>query len=220
MKRTLQEELNRFKQIDSYRKSLTEQAASLPAAPVTNEAPPTDLPPVETAPPPPDNLGGDETAPLDSTLPPSEDSIPPSTMDNNSAPEEIDVTDIVKSSKKLDKNLATQGHSLDAQNQKLDQLMSTITNLEAKLGNIESLNQKVEDLNTKIETLRPPTPVEKLEMRSLDSYPYNQKLTDYWQEKTEDMNANTTKGYEITTDDIGNFNDTDIKQSLTDFGEQ
>jgi len=220
MKRTLQEELNRFKQIDSYRKSLTEQAAPLPAAPVTNELPPADLPPVETAPPPPDNeLGGDETAPIDSALPPPVDSTP-LPADNTSAPEEIDVTDIVKTSKKLDKNLSTQGHSLDAQNQKLDQLMSTITNLEAKLGNIESLNQKVEDLSTKIETLRPPTPVEKLEMRSLDSYPYNQKLTDYWQEKTEDMDANTTKGYEITTDDVGNFNDTDIKQSLTDFGEQ
>ena len=42
------------------------------------------------------------------------------------------------------------------------------------------------------------TPEEKLELRSLDSYPFNMKLTDYWEEKAaKDKNYKITNGEEM-----------------------
>ena len=38
-------------------------------------------------------------------------------------------------------------------------------------------------LKAKIEKYKPKSPEQKLELRSLDSYPYNQKLTDFFDDK-------------------------------------
>ena len=47
---------------------------------------------------------------------------------------------------------------------------------------MDQVINKIEDLEKEIEK-RNPTPVEKLEMMSLDSFPYSVKLTDYWADK-------------------------------------
>ena len=59
---------------------------------------------------------------------------------------------------------------------------------------------------------RNPTQTEKLNLRSLDSYPFNVKPTDYWDEKAKqggyeaysDNEEPTTQEYVITNDDVDN----------------
>jgi hypothetical protein len=56
---------------------------------------------------------------------------------------------------------------------------------------MDSISNKIETLEKEI-IKRNPTPVEKLEMRSMSSFPYNIKLTDYWKD---------VDGYDATSDD-------------------
>lgn len=88
---------------------------------------------------------------------------------------EVDVTDIVKDTKETKE-------AVNSGNQKVDELLTKLSDLETKLASMNDLVSKIEELETQIEK-RNPTPEEKLEMRSLDSFPYNLKLTDYWSEK-------------------------------------
>ena len=55
-------------------------------------------------------------------------------------------------------------------------------------------------------------------LRSLDSYPYNQKLTDYFQDKEEDLEK-TGKEYTLTVDDVESFSDAEIKKTFNKFGQ-
>lgn len=88
---------------------------------------------------------------------------------------EVDVTDIVKNTKETKQ-------AVDSGNQKVDELLTKLSDLETKLASMNDLVNKIEQLENEIEK-RNPTPEEKLEMRSFDSFPYNLKLTDYWSEK-------------------------------------
>ena len=62
---------------------------------------------------------------------------------------------------------------------------------------------------------RNPTPVEKLSLRSGNGYPFNQTPDEYWKEKEatsnysteDDENGVNDKIYQITKDEIDNFND-------------
>jgi hypothetical protein len=69
------------------------------------------------------------------------------------------------------------------------------------------------------------TPEEKLELRSLDSYPFNMKLTDYWEEKAaKDKNYRISSGesfedgekkeYVITPEMIKDINSIEIRDSF------
>ncbi len=88
---------------------------------------------------------------------------------------EVDVTDIVKDTKETKE-------AVNSGNQKVDELLNKLNDLETKLSSMNDLVNKIEELENEIEK-RNPTPEEKLEMRSFDSYPYNLKLTDYWADK-------------------------------------
>ena len=44
---------------------------------------------------------------------------------------------------------------------------------------MDTILNKINDLEQKVEKYRQKSPEEKLQLRSLDSYPYNQKLTDF-----------------------------------------
>jgi hypothetical protein len=64
--------------------------------------------------------------------------------------------------------------------------------------------------------MRPKTPQEKLELRSLDSGPFNQKLSDFFTDKQEDFEK-TGKEYVLTTDDVEQYSGNQIKDSFTDY---
>lgn len=92
--------------------------------------------------------------------------------------EEIDVTAIVKGSDEA-KEMAQQAVTVGQQNSSyLQSLTDKLSNLEAQLSKMDDIANKIGKLEQDIKT-----PEEKLELRSLDSYPFNMKLSDYWEEK-------------------------------------
>ena len=128
---------------------------------------------------------------------------------------ELDVTELVKGSEEAKQ-------SADAANEKIDQLMSMVGNLEGQLQSMEAISDKIESLEGELEK-RAPTPEEKIEMRSLDSYPYNLKLTDFWgdQEGKYDVlnkdDEEEPKEYVLTKDDVGSdYSEVNMKTSLDD----
>ena len=102
------------------------------------------------------------------------------------------------------------------------------TRIEKLLGAIETLqglfdrnNQEIEDLKKEFEK-RNPTQTEKLNLRSLDSYPFKVKPTDYWADKAKDSNYSaysdngepTSMEYVITNDDVDDFNEREMNDSF------
>jgi Skp family chaperone for outer membrane proteins len=114
--------------------------------------------------------------------------------------EEIDVTAIVNSSDEA-KEMAQQAVTVGQENSSyLQSLTDKLSNLEAQLSKMDTIASKIGKLEQDIKT-----PEERLELRSLDSYPFNQKLSDYWEEK-----AKTDDRYRISTGE--NFEDGQQKE--------
>lgn len=124
--------------------------------------------------------------------------------------EEVDVTQIVQGTDDA-KEAAEEASS------KTDDLMAKFDELERRISNMDKINHKIEDLEKEI-VKRNPTPVEKLEMRSMDSYPYNIKLTDYWKNIDGydiDQDDKEPKEYTLTQDEVDTgYTDSSIKQSF------
>lgn len=109
---------------------------------------------------------------------------------------EVDVTQIVKGNEEA-KEAAS-----DA-SQKTSELLNKFSELEQRVAAMDTIATKIQDLEKEI-VKRNPTPVEKLEMRSMSSFPYNIKLTDYWKdvEGYEASEENKSKEYVLTKDDV------------------
>lgn len=126
--------------------------------------------------------------------------------------EEVDVTDLVKNSEET-------MSAIDSVNDKLtqmDNLMAKIDDLENKLSGMNAIVDKIGDLEQEFEK-RNPTPEEKLDMRSLDSYPFNMKLTDFWKDKEgfyDVMGNQEPEEYTLTQDDVNDYNSSDIARSF------
>lgn len=124
---------------------------------------------------------------------------------------ELDVTELVKGSEEAKQ-------SADAANEKIDQLMGMVSKLEGQLQSMDSISSKIDNLESELEK-RAPTPEEKIEMRSLSSYPYNLKLTDFWGDKEGiyDVMGDEEKEeeYVLTNDDVNSdYSDAGIKDSF------
>jgi deoxyribodipyrimidine photolyase-like uncharacterized protein len=79
---------------------------------------------------------------------------------------------------------------------------------------MDQILQKINDLENKVEKYRQKSPEEKLQLRSLDSYPYNQKLTDFFMDKEVEMEKTGKNEYILTSDDVENYSEGDIKKSF------
>lgn len=124
---------------------------------------------------------------------------------------EVDVTELVKGSEE-----AKQSADLASHNTEL--LLQKLADLESRVGSMDKVSAKIDSLEQEM-IKRNPTPVEKLEMRSLSSYPYSQKLTDYWAEKEGPYdvmnNEKKEKEYTLTQDDIdSDYSDSTVKQTF------
>lgn len=203
------EELERFKKINKY---ITEQDAPPPPE---GEVPPPPPPPPgpEGAAPPPPGAGpeaGAPPAPVDVENDPDVEKIDAPEDEGTTeevgegGTEELDITDLVTSQKEV----------VSKQDDYFKQLFSQIEKLEAKLGEMDNLVNKINSLEATIERSRPKTPQEKLELRSLDSGPYNQKLTDFFTDKEQDMQKSGKNEYILTTDEVENFTPSDIRNSF------
>ena len=201
-------EVMRYKNINNY---ISEQEATLPPAPGADASvPPTPeagLPPM--GPPPSPDAGAPVTA-----------DVAPETVDISSDPDvekigdekkdkkELEITDLVKSQQNVEKK----------QDDYFNNLFKHLEGLESKLSDMDSIMNKLNDLETKVEKYRVKTPEEKLELRSLDSGPFNQKLSDFFDDKQEDMEKTGKNEYILTKDDVDAYSPGDIKKSFRNFG--
>jgi len=207
---TIIEELQRYNKINNY---ILEQEAGLPPVPPPPGAVEGDAP-TDTTTTPPATGGEDEgTTPPESTEPidvandPDVEKIGEDGEEGGS--EELDITDLVTSQK----NIETK------QEEYFNNLFSQLSNLENKLSEMDKVFGKLNDIEQKIEKYREKTPQEKLELRSLDSGPFNQKLTDFFTDKQEDIEKSGKNEYVLTTDEVENYSPSEIKTTFNDYAE-
>ena len=103
--------------------------------------------------------------------------------------------------------------------------MSKFEELQQSLGAIEVVKDEVTSIKKDIQAQKPK---EKLELRSLDSYPFNVKLTDYWNDEKLKDNYEITDGstpdaesqdgqvkvWKLDPNETTDFSSVDIKKSF------
>jgi len=129
---------------------------------------------------------------------------------------ELDVTDLVKKDEEISDEISSQKDILSKNTESLDDLMSKLSDLETHLSSMDDMVNKISDLEVKIEKYRPRTPQEKLELRKHDSGPFNSTLTDFFVDKEEVFDKTGKKQYILTPEEVENYNESEIKQSLQD----
>ena len=175
------------------------------------------------------DMGGEAPGGPDGGMPPGgEDPMgggPDMGMDpmEESEPEEeddvIDVDDLTDAQEEVNDKVNSLGRDLGNVDKKIGKLIGAIDVLQSMF---DKNNEKIEDLKKEIEK-RNPTQTEKLNLRSIDSYPFSQKPTDYWSKKTADSNYSvyadndepTTQEYVITNNDVDDFTEREIADSFS-----
>lgn len=127
---------------------------------------------------------------------------------DESGSEELDITELVDSQKNIEKK----------QDDYFENLFGQLNNLESKLSEMDLIMNKLNALESKIEKYREKTPEEKLELRTYDSYPFNQKLSQFFDDKKEEMEKTGKNDYVLTPDDVTDINVNDIKASFQNPG--
>ena len=120
----------------------------------------------------------------------------------------IDIDGLTRAQDKLNVKQNHVGRDLSKVDTKIKTLIDTIQNLQDKL---DANNSEIESLKSEFEK-RNPTQTEKLNLRSLDSYPFNVKPNEYWEKKAKqggydtysDNDEPTSKEYVITNNDVDN----------------
>lgn len=133
------------------------------------------------------------------------DAMPPAPEDDGTT---IDIDGLTKAQEKLNVKQNQVGRDLGKVDSRITALIDTIGKLTTAL---DMNNSEIEKLKGEFEK-RNPSQTEKLNLRSLDSYPYNVKPTEYWQDSARrggyevygDNNEPTTQEYKITNDDVDN----------------
>ena len=204
--RKILSEIQRYRSIDNY---ILEQEAAPPPVDAA-------LPPEGGAPPPPPAAAGEVPAeapaePIDVENDPDVEKIDDEgeseekDKDKDSeGSEELDITDLVNAQKDIQSK----------QDDYFDNLFGQLGKLESRLGEMDAIMNKLNALENKIEKYREKTPQEKLELRSYDSYPFNQKLSQFFDDKTDEMEKTGKNEYVLTSDDVTDINVNDIQNSF------
>lgn len=206
-------EIQKYNSINQY---ISEQFdAEAPAADATT--PPTDAAPTDTAPtadtgvdtiPEPVDVENDpDVEVVDDTEGDVSTDVTSSEPTEEGGTEELDVTELVTAQKDIQSK----------QDEFMSTMFSKLDDLEQKLSQMDSIFTKINDIENKIEKYREKTPEEKLSLRSLDSYPYNQKLTDFFVDKQEEFEKTGKNEYILTTDEVENFSPNEIKNTFNKF---
>jgi hypothetical protein len=203
-------EIQRYRSIDKY---IMEQA--LDGAPPPPPDPGADLGAI--APPPvPDAGAGAPPPPAPTTPQPidiandpdvekiDDDGESEEKKDDSNESGELDITELVDSQKSIQTK----------QDEYFENLFGQLNKLESRLGEMDQIMSKLNTLEAKIEKYREKTPQEKLELRTYDSYPFNQKLSDFFTDKQEEMEKTGKHDYVLTSDQVSDINQNDIKKSF------
>jgi len=118
--------------------------------------------------------------------------------------EELDITELVDSQKSIETK----------QEEYFNNLFGQLNDLQSRLGEMDNIMNKLNSLEAKIEKYREKTPQEKLELRTYDSYPFNQKLSQFFDDKSEEMEKTGKNDYILTADEVKDINVSDIKNSF------
>ena len=186
IQKTILEELRRFNQINNY---IIKEQPEIPAPPVD---PTATEPVVDTIP-----------EPVDVKTDPDVEEVGADSEESNET-EEIDITDLV----------TTQQDIKMKQDEFMESMFTKLDDLESKLANMDTILDKINSLETKFDKSREKTPEEKLMLRSLDSYPYTQKLTDFFDDKKDEMEKTGKNEYILTADDVENQQPNEIKKTF------
>lgn len=200
--KTILEELTKYNKINKY--ILEQEVGDVPAGP---EEPVADVGAVE---PPADAGAAPAASPEPQVIDVENDPDVEKLDDSGEAKseggdsEELEITDLVDAQKNIEQK----------QEEYFNNLFSQLTNLESKLKDMDSVFEKLNQIENKIEKYRVKTPEEKLELRSLDSGPFNQKLSDFFTDKEEDLEKSGKNEYILTTDDVEDYSKDEIKNSF------
>jgi hypothetical protein len=197
LEQKLQEELSRYNAINKYGKTMIMEQDAPPVDPAAGVPPAPDagVPPVDPA-------SGAAEAPVEAP-----EALPESDT------QEIDITDLVDMTKSIKKDLDSQRQDNSSVINKMDDVFTKLNDLELKLGEMNQVMAKIDELGAKVQQMKPETPVEKLEMRSLDSYPFNQKPQEFFNHKQQEMKQSGKNEYILTKDDVTNY-DPQINKSF------
>jgi len=147
--------------------------------------------------------------------------------DDDSDTEEIDVTDIVKRADDAKGSAERAVTAAEEGKNMIKDLMAQFKNFETSLSKIDSVSNEINSIKQDLQSQKPK---EKLELRSLDSYPFNVKLTDYWDDVAKKSNYEVTDGntpdgqspdgqvkvwkLDPNGEDVKDFSSIDIKKSF------
>ena len=212
LEQKLQEELNRYKAINRYGKTMIMEQDAPPPAPEED--------PLGDVPPPP---AGDAGAPTDVPPPPPAGDMGTPPMDEagmGGDTEEMDITDLVNMTKNIKNDLENNKQDNSAVINKMDDVFTKLGDLESKLAQMDQVMAKIDQLGATVEANKPKSEVEKLEMRSLDSYPFNEKPQEFFAHKQGEMRASGKNEYVLTKDDVVNYAPDALKTSFNPNEEQ
>lgn len=207
LEKQLHEELMRYRSINKYGKNLIQEQEE-PVDDIPAEEPVDDIPAEEPV--------GD--APVDDI--PAEgpvDDIPvEEPVDGGVEPdvEEVDITDLVNMTQNIKNDLDASKTDNDQVMGKMGDLFSKLDDLESKLSQMDNVITKIDGLESKVEDMKEPTPIERLEMRSLDSYPFNQNPSEFFSQKQLDMKKSGKNEYVITKQDVADYNPGEMRDSF------
>jgi len=199
LEKKLQEELNRYNAINKYGKTMIMEQA-------VPEADPTVAPAVD---PMADPMAAPEADPMAAPAP-DMGAAPAPEADTT---EEIDITDLVDMVKSVKRDFDEKQSDNTEVISKMDDVFTKLGDLEQKLAQMDQVMAKIDMLGSKVEEMKPNTPVEKLEMRSLDSYPFNEKPQEFFAHKQGEMQQSGKNEYVLTKDDVTNYTP-EINQSF------
>jgi hypothetical protein len=198
------EELARYNRINKY---ISEQEEVVPPPPGDVPPPPPTEPEGAIAPPPEGGEVGPPAEVIDVEVDKDVEKIDDKKKEEEEgSTEELDITDLVKSQENIEKK----------QKDYFEDLFKQLEELQNKVSEMSTITDKLNQIENKIEKYRPRTPEEKLELRSLDSGPFNQKLTDFFQEKEDDFEK-TGKEYVLTSDEVSDFTDSEVKDTFDSY---
>ena len=178
---------------------------------------------IKNLPPKPDLSGGNRpTPPTPPAAPatpatPAPPAPPVPGKDTDEDVEEIDVTDLVNNTEEV-------VDTVDKFAKQLSDIESKFSELSGQLNKMDMVFQKINSIEMEIERMIPPTPVERMELRSLDSFPYNQRLDDYFEQKKGEykrlrgvdleVEPQEEKEYTLTVGDTEEWDDNSIGKSF------